>query len=147
MRANLSRVALLTMTLAMLTACPAPYTRIDRQVEAAVAPDFICLIQRFRGLTPQRAVHYGVEDTEFGTRHTFNYVLSKTFYIWTFLVKPNGNVVITHSSGVDNDHPEDLPGIREKMRDVEVIMTGYCGLDDVMSGATERCGGQACHAA
>jgi hypothetical protein len=147
MRASQFRIALLMMTVAMLTACPAPYTRIDRQVEADFSPDIHCLMETFRDLTPQRSIHYSVEESKFGTRHVFLYVLSKTSYSWTFLEKPNGNVAITHSSGVDNDHPQDLPAIRKKMKDVEGVVTGHCGLGDIMSGATETCGGQACDAA
>ena len=147
MRLQQIRAVSLTAMSVLLAACPAPYTRIDREVEATIAPDIYCLMEEFRDLTEQRFISYSAEDSKYGTRHNFTYYLSRTPYSWSFLMKPSGIISITHSSGVDDDHQRDLPVVREKMKEVEDIVRGRCGLGDVMDGAKETCHGKACSAA
>lgn len=128
----------------VLSGCPAEYTKLERSSDTSVAPDFYCLLETSRDLADGRAVTYVVQDLPGGTAHSLTYIHAKSYYSWWVVVKPHRVVKITHSSGVENSRPRDLPKVRSRLLEVEGIVRNQCGMGTVMDSARESCHGKAC---
>lgn len=131
----------------VLAGCPAPYTAVERSVEASSPADFHCLLEQLRELADGRAVTYSVQDLSSGTAHNLQYIHSGSYYGWSMLVRPDQTVAITHRSGVKDSRPQDLPLVWNRLLEVETIVRNQCGLGDVMDTARASCQGKACGSA
>ncbi len=138
-------IAITVLPVLMLGGCPAPYTDIERSVEASAPADFYCLLEQLREFADGRAVTYTVQDLSGGTTHAVRYIRSGLYYSWIMLVRPGQSVTITHRSGVKDSHPQDLPVVWQNMLAVETNLRDQCGLGDVMDAARTSCQGKACN--
>jgi hypothetical protein len=145
---NRARLLLLAPALAFIaSACRAPYTQIERRVEAAtVVPDVYCVLEKLRDASSSHSLTYTTDPTPAGVRHTYVFLISRDYYSWSLLVKPDGTVAITTSTGVDDSSPTQLPVVRDRLLKVESGLRNQCGLQDVMDRAVENCQGKACTA-
>ncbi len=140
-------LALAVIPVSLLFGCPAPYTTIERSVETSAPADFHCLLELLREFSDGRAVTYTVQDLPTGTAHSLRYMRSGSYYGWSMYVRSTREVTITHSSGVDNSRPRDLPLVRDRLLEVEALVRKQCGLGDVMDTARTTCEGKACSSA
>jgi hypothetical protein len=128
----------------VLSGCQPEYTKLERSTETSGAPDFYCLLETSRDLADGRALTYSVQDLPGGTAHGLTYIHAKSYYSWWVVVTPRGAVKITHSSGVENSRPDDLPKVRSRLLEVEGILRNRCGMGTSMDSAREVCHGKAC---
>ena len=140
-------VAIAAIPILMLAGCPAPYTAVERSAEAPAPPDVYCLLEQLRNLADGRAVTYTVQDLSSGTAHSLQYIHSGSYYGWSMLVRPDQTVSITHSSGVKDSRPQDLPGVWNRLLEEETVIRNQCGLGDAMDDARVSCRGKACRSA
>jgi len=140
-------VAIAVISLFMLGGCPAPYTAVERSVEAYAPADFHCLLEQLRELADGRAVTYTVQDLSSGTAHNLQYIHSGLYYGWSMLVRPDQTVTVTHGSGVKNSRPQDLLVVWNRLLEVETVVRNRCGLGDAMDAARVSCQGKACSTA
>lgn len=133
-----------TMTMFLLTACPAPQTELSRTADMPGAPDMYCLIEELRKTVDGHAVTYTVEDLPPGTAHSVSYLLSGVYYGWWFLVRKDASVTVMHRAGLEDSRAEELPQARERMRVTEAAIRNRCGMGTVMDSAQESCRGKGC---
>lgn len=142
-----ARVWLLLSAAALLQACPAPGTRIQRHVEVRTPPDVYCLLEKLRDAANSGGVTYSTERLPVGTRHSYVFMISRDYYSWFLLAKPDGIWEISTSTGVDDSRPRDLPVVRRRLLEVESAVRNQCGLGEALDRAEEGCRGKACPAA
>lgn len=117
---------------------------IYRQVELRSAPDMFCLLETFRELADGRAVTYIAEELPVGDGHSFAYLISSTYYQWSFLIRPDQSVQVIHSVTDGDAKAGKMELLRASMLETEARLSNRCGMPQTMSGAREDCVPRAC---